>query len=322
MLFKTRCNINYYRFTSFFIHYSFTLTNVYNFCSDGSCTLPVDWNGAWLDSEKDSLSFEPAANRIASGWSISAFNNTVSAWTCHNDNATQNYLLFKADDLMDISGTKYNVFRCIKWKKLSPDSYRYYIMEDMNVGANGDRVRIELYDPTVTTWSIETYCSPSAAPDSEEYNVIVRQGKEGEVKQWCPIPLLGTFAYTHNDGTTVSCAGNSILNVCNAWTTMIYDYSKCSTVQAFSSEGVVYCVDTVKKGPVYYTTVINPGSVDNVATKRFACYSISESGNQLYMSDSAGGCDKDQTPTVKQIDGSGTLTLSKQSTPSFRRVLT
>lgn len=47
---------------------------------------------------------------------------------------------------------------------------------DMNVGANGDRVRIELYDPTVTTWSIETYCSPNAAPDSEEYNVIVRQG--------------------------------------------------------------------------------------------------------------------------------------------------
>nr|XP_022322382.1 uncharacterized protein LOC111123938 isoform X5 [Crassostrea virginica] len=279
----------------------------------GSCTLPVDWNGAWLDSEKDSLSFEPAANRIASGWSISAFNNTVSAWTCHNDNATQNYLLFKADDLMDISGTKYNVFRCIKWKKLSPDSYRYYIMEDMNVGANGDRVRIELYDPTVTTWSIETYCSPNAAPDSEEYNVIVRQGKEGEVKQWCPIPLLGTFTYTHNDGTTVSCAGNSLLNVCNAWTTMIYDYSKCSKVQAFSSEGVVYCVDTVKKGSVYYTTVINPGSVDNVATKRFACYSISESGNQLYMSDSAGGCHKDQTPIVKQTDGSGTLTLSKQS---------
>ena len=40
----------------------------------------------------------------------------------------------------------------------------------------------------------------------------------------------------------------------------------------FLGEGVVYCVDTVKKGPVYYTTVINPGSVDNVATKRFACY--------------------------------------------------
>lgn len=54
----------------------------------------------------------------------------------------------------------------------------------------------------------------------------------------------------------------------------------------------------------------------------FRLQSISESGNQLYMSDSAGGCHKDQTPIVKQTDGSGTLTLSKQSTPSFRRVLT
>ena len=54
----------------------------------------------------------------------------------------------------------------------------------------------------------------------------------------------------------------------------------------------------------------------------FLLQSISESGNQLYLSDSAGGCDKDQTPTVKQTDGSGTLTLSKQSTPSFRRVIT
>uniref|UniRef100_K1Q0P8 Uncharacterized protein n=1 Tax=Magallana gigas TaxID=29159 RepID=K1Q0P8_MAGGI len=37
--------------------------------------------------------------------------------------------LIRADDLMDVSGTKYNVFRCIKWKQLTPNSYRYYIRE-------------------------------------------------------------------------------------------------------------------------------------------------------------------------------------------------
>lgn len=37
-------------------------------------------------------------------------------------------------------------------------------------------------------------------------------------------------------------------------------------------EGVVNCIDTVKKGSVYYTTFINPGFVDNVTTKRFTCY--------------------------------------------------
>lgn len=60
-------------------------------------------------------------------------------------------------------------------------------------------------------------------------------GKEDEVKQWCPIPMLGAFTYSHNDGSTVTCAANSLLNVCDAWTTMTFDYAKCSTVQGFSS---------------------------------------------------------------------------------------
>lgn len=47
---------------------------------------------------------------------------------------------------------------------------------DVNVVANNDRVRIEQYDPTVTTWSIDTYCSPNVEPGLEEYNVIVKQG--------------------------------------------------------------------------------------------------------------------------------------------------
>lgn len=62
---------------------------------DGSCTLPSDWNGAWLDTEKDSISFDFSTNRVTNGWSISAYNNTVTSWTCHNDNVTNNYLLFK-----------------------------------------------------------------------------------------------------------------------------------------------------------------------------------------------------------------------------------
>lgn len=60
-------------------------------------------------------------------------------------------------------------------------------------------------------------------------------GYENSVKQWCPIPLLGTFTYIHNDGSTSTCNSNSGLSVCPSWTTMTFDYTKCSTVQAFSS---------------------------------------------------------------------------------------
>lgn len=37
-------------------------------------------------------------------------------------------------------------------------------------------------------------------------------------------------------------------------------------------EGVVNCIDIVKKGFVYYIIFINLGFVDNVVIKRFICY--------------------------------------------------
>ena len=40
----------------------------------------------------------------------------------------------------------------------------------------------------------------------------------------------------------------------------------------FSEEGVVYCINTVISGSTFYTTVMNPGTVDEVNTFRFTCY--------------------------------------------------
>ncbi|XP_078324582.1 uncharacterized protein LOC144622621 [Crassostrea virginica] len=158
------------------------------------------------------------------------------------------------------------------------------------------------------TWNTSDYCTPT--PGVEEYHVIVRKGYEQSVKQWCPIPLLGAFTYNHTDGTTTTCSGNSGLTVCPSWTTMKFDYTKCSTVQAFSSEGTVDCIHSTTDGTNFYTTVLNPGVVDNSNFYRFTCYAISASGDSVYLSDSRGMCEAGQAPTVKQSDGSGTLTLT------------
>lgn len=61
-------------------------------------------------------------------------------------------------------------------------------------------------------------------------------GYEASTVQWCPTPLLGRFTYVHNDGTTDSCSASSELQVCPSWTRMTFDYTKCSTKQAFSSK--------------------------------------------------------------------------------------
>lgn len=54
-------------------------------------------------------------------------------------------------------------------------------------------------------------------------------GQETTVKQWCPNPLLGTFFYTVDNGTTQTCGNGSRVDVCATWTTMTFDYTKCSS---------------------------------------------------------------------------------------------
>ena len=79
-------------------------------------------------------------------------------------------------------------------------------------------------------------------------------GYEQSVKQWCPIPLLGAFTYNHTDGATTTCSGNSGLSVCPSWTTMKFDYMKCSTVQAFSSKFILMLGSRTKTLPVLKVT--------------------------------------------------------------------
>lgn len=62
-------------------------------------------------------------------------------------------------------------------------------------------------------------------------------GKETQAKQWCPSPLLARFTYKHVTANgTETCTGVSSLDVCTNRTTMTFDYTKCSTTQAFSSQ--------------------------------------------------------------------------------------
>uniref|UniRef100_A0A8W8LAD9 DUF7042 domain-containing protein n=1 Tax=Magallana gigas TaxID=29159 RepID=A0A8W8LAD9_MAGGI len=91
---------------------------------------------------------------------------------------------------------------------------------------------------------------------------------------------------------------------------MTFDYSKCSTVQAFSQEGIVSCVYSTLVGSTYFASVLNPGEVASSTYNRFTCFALSENGGQVMMSDSAGSCAAGQSPTTKATTGSGVLTLS------------
>lgn len=131
--------------------------------------------------------------------------------------------------------------------------------------ASNARIKLEEYDPAKLLWDASDYCSPTDPPETEKFHILVKKGlfvdvihiiqfshenpfyttiaipcflgKETQAKQWCPSPLLARFTYKHVTANgTETCTGVSSLDVCTNRTTMTFDYTKCSTTQAFSSQ--------------------------------------------------------------------------------------
>ncbi|XP_078324661.1 uncharacterized protein LOC144617761 [Crassostrea virginica] len=253
-----------------------------------------------------------SSKAITSGWSVTAYGVPVTTWTCVTENTTNNIMLFKGDQVVeDSSGIKKNVFRCIQWKKITDESYFYYIKHDINTNANNMRVGLGIYDPFVVSFDISTYCSPTSSPGLEEYHMLVKQGAGPGIQQWCPNAFLGKFSYIHNTGSVQTCTSSSELSTCSDWRRMIFDYTKCSTIQAFSAEGRVHCVNTIQSGSTFYTSLFNPGTVDEASYFRFTCFAFTVSSTGIRVSDSKGSCQMNQSPTNKATDGSGTIVFTQ-----------
>lgn len=49
-------------------------------------------------------------------------------------------------------------------------------VSDLNSDAQNKRIGVGGYDPSVTSFDISTYCSPTSPPGVEEYHMLVKQG--------------------------------------------------------------------------------------------------------------------------------------------------
>lgn len=49
-------------------------------------------------------------------------------------------------------------------------------VSDLNSDAQNRRIGVGGYDPSVTSFDISTYCSPTSPPGVEEYHMLVKQG--------------------------------------------------------------------------------------------------------------------------------------------------
>nr|XP_019921516.2 uncharacterized protein LOC105325274 isoform X4 [Crassostrea gigas] len=287
---------------------------------EGACTFPTTWDGTWYDSSLTAadVTFNKASLQVTSGWTITAYSSTVSTWTCVDHDSSSNLILFKGDQHVNLFSSLQNAFRCLKYTKMSDGKYIYYVYADIQVNANNARVHIESHDPSVTTYTISsTYCNPSDL-STEEYAVLVQASQTSAAKVYFPTPFLGTFAYTHNDGSSTTCGSGSVWDVCTDRQIMTVNYTQCATKQFFSTGGESYCVYYTSSGSTYYTTVLNTDStVDFSTTYRFTCYAVTSSGSTVYASDSKGQCERSQSPTTKQSDGTGTMVFTPYVTCPF-----
>lgn len=66
-------------------------------------------------------------------------------------------------------------------------------VSDLNSDAQNRRIGVGGYDPSVTSFDISTYCSPSSPPGVEEFHMLVKEGD-----RWLSIfNVYGIHVITH-----------------------------------------------------------------------------------------------------------------------------
>ena len=61
-----------------------------------SCSLPVEWDGEWHDSSdtEQDITFSRSSSYVE-GWKHTGFLDTITSWTCVDQDTSNNLLLFK-----------------------------------------------------------------------------------------------------------------------------------------------------------------------------------------------------------------------------------
>ncbi|XP_021351250.1 neurogenic locus notch homolog protein 1-like [Mizuhopecten yessoensis] len=275
--------------------------------NDGACTLPSSqWESTWYDSLSSSIAITYSTKNVV-GWDVQAYSSSVTSWTCVLDDTSNNYLVFRGDQNVDLFGAGQNAYLCVKWHKVTDYSYSYYFMfkEESNAGF----MRVFIEDASIALSSTTSkYCT--SGPGAEEYHMMVKSGHEATARQFVPLDMMGTFtyAYTSSSGAT-SCSSNSQWDMCANRTMMAFDYTKCATVVAFTQEGTLNSVHYVTSSAVSYVSALNLGTVDDISYFRFTCFAVQMNGSITELSMASGSCAKGQTPTTAP-SGGGIATLT------------
>lgn len=279
---------------------------------NGDCDLPPDLDGAWWDSSAGNVQFTQATKQL-DGWLFTVYSQSLSAFTCVE--SVDNILLFKSNSEANTFGELYHGFLCMVYTNITSSSFRYYLQADEEPDeASRKRVKMVVKKDDLEPYDVNVICNPVNGPSSEEYHVLVRQGRQSTLNQYLPDILLGVFSYTVNDGDSSYCTNGSLWDSCTNKTSISLNYTLCSTVMFGSATGHLHSVTYVLQDSTYYATVINSDGQDTL----FTCLAVVSSGGKIVMSTNPGSCEKGQTPSSRTSNQeSALITLSQYVTCPF-----
>ncbi|VDI29909.1 Hypothetical predicted protein [Mytilus galloprovincialis] len=131
---------------------------------DAACTLPEDlrsssWEYNYTDvsdnSDKSKTLVISTTTLQNSVISLDGRGTTLDDWTCINNltiSSTEGVVVFKSDSTFSIGiGTNYRLYLCMKFTKVTPDLYYFYLLSDI----------YDVVDPDERTLAFVTSDSPA-----------------------------------------------------------------------------------------------------------------------------------------------------------------
>ncbi|XP_053400583.1 uncharacterized protein LOC123558409 [Mercenaria mercenaria] len=282
-----------------FFGYVYTLHLLY---ISESCFLPSDLSGAWYSSTKGLISFNATSNATTiPSFSTSKF-GTLS-FSCSV--SSESKYIFKSSSFA-YYGLNFEVFICLEIsERKSASFYIYYLGSVENADADNERLKSALVSSN-TIPTVASMCDRVTYATGSENILLKNDGNELNSMIRFPFDFRGKWTYNYTSGGSTSCASDSGVDICGSGEarTMTYNYTACSTIQAYSATGVLKCIYYTSDSSFTYMYVYNTDSTtDESTTYRFTCYVISKVGSIVYATQYPQQCASSQNATSVSSPG-------------------
>ncbi|XP_062597059.1 uncharacterized protein LOC134258512 [Saccostrea cucullata] len=277
--------------------------------TESACVLPNNlWSTSgidtWYDSHKGTLNI---TSTTIVGWQVW----TIGAYTFTCEKTDNTYYVLRSEEFSYL-GLKLEAFLCFQFTEQASSKFTYYLPTTELSDAGNERIKIYLKDDNKVVSTLTDFCDATSATNLTQH-IMVEEGKIDDAKITCPTELQSSWNYTYDAGSGNVC-GDAYLDVCTDKNLLDFDYSKCSQVQAYSTDGELYCLHSYTTGSYTNLYVYNKDSSTNEqSTYRFTCYMYSSDSGAVYLSQSPQDCPPNGNSTYAASDGA-LLVLSLLST--------